>query len=140
MKKKTVLIIVMILVILGSLAYLFSKQATPEEKIVVSELQEEVETKKVKISGDQVIIDYAQPLDFGDPAELFGTWAYILGVASQEAPEAKTIIVNCLFEDKQKVKITADRQTVQDFLEEKISTTEFLQLITAEATTQGPEI
>lgn len=140
-KILAVVIVFLVLALAGAGVYwLVLNKPTSEEEGLANQLQEELNISKVKIGEDEVVIDYNQPIEFEDEAELFGTWAYILGTAFQESPEVKTIIVNCIFEDRQKVKITADRQTIQDFLDEKITALEFLQLITAEAISEGPEI
>ena len=87
------------------------------------------------------VIYTGQLIDFtNENGELYATWAYIFSVAADMNPDAPIIIIDCKFEDKEKVRLTTDRETVTSFINKELSPTEFLQKIEVEPLTKGPKI
>ena len=144
MKKKIILlaIILTIVVIAVCCFFLFRYKSSPEEKAILDQLEsEEITVEKVHIKSDEVIIEYSQPIDFTNKdGELYATWAYIFSVATGMSPDASTIIINCEFKDGEKVRLTADKETITFFINEELTPTEFLQKIELEVLTRGPKI
>ncbi len=143
MKKITILIIIIIIVVLAVCCFfLFRYKPSPEEKAILDQLNgEEITAEKVHIESDKVIIEYSQAIDFtNEDGELYATWAYIFSVAADMNPDASTIIINCKFEDGEKIKLTTDKKTITLFINGDLSPTEFLKKIQTEPLTKGPKI
>ncbi len=141
--KKKLLTILIILVVGGVGILYFSRyRPSPEEEAVIKELtDEEVRADKVRISDEEVVIEYHQPVDFlEEDDDLYGVWGYIFSVAGKSNPDVKRFIVHCNFEDGEKVKITAAKEVVDSFVSWEISASEFLQQLEVEPLTKGPQI
>lgn len=132
--------IALVLLISLTIVFLLLNKPSKEEKIIFENLKDEIEVKKAEKKGNRVMIDYEQPLEAEDPKEFIDNWVYILGLVNKTTPGAETIVVNCNFEDGEKVKITAPANTVKAFISEEISTEEFFKKIKIEPLTKGPRM
>ncbi len=140
MKKLKIFLIGLGLILIVYFAF-FHYFPNKEEKIVINDFKEQgIEDSKVQIKENQIIIDYSQSTDFENKNELYSNWAYIFTRAGKVTSTATTVVINCKFDDGEKVKVSASKSDVDDFLNWKIKTDEFLQRIKIEPLTEGPAI
>ncbi len=145
-KKKLILRIFLIIIVFAvgvfviRLAFLFALTKFRERAMSQELAAEEISVESVKTEGSEVIVNYNQSINFEEKEELLSIWTYILAVATDNNPGAERIVVNCEFEDGQKVTLTAGAADVSSFLDKQISALQFLQRIKAEPVSQGPEM
>ncbi len=148
--KKNLILAVIVIIAVGALIFYITK-SSPEKAVVglpdeVSNAiidgftKENIEWEKVSAENDTIMVSYSQPTDF-EMDELFANWAYIMQVSAQNSPESiKKVVLECDFENGDKLLITASTSDITSFQEKDITAEEFFSRVEVKPLTQGPRI
>lgn len=145
MKKKFIYVVIAIIIIVA-IVVIIKKGRTPNvpnnvNKDISQELKSEnIDFDQISIEGDSIKVSYTQPSDF-EMEDLFANWAYIMATAVKNASETTIkVILECNFEDGEKVEATASVENILSFINDEISAEEFFSKVKVKPLTQGPVI
>lgn len=111
---------------------------------IKEELEAEgIDVTNVELEENNIIVTYNQQVS-EEEAEVYATWAYIMGVAIKNAPSGSSAgtqkaTIICNFDNEESLKVTATAGNVILFLNDEMSTWEFLYTLEMEGLTQGPQ-
>jgi hypothetical protein len=100
-----------------------------------------LEEPKVSISGNEVTIEYKQPVsEFGSMNEEFKKIAKILSIVADEHPTAYRVIIRQYFDDGQIMELIGKPEDGKAFLNNLISEETFSERLEFNPLTRGPPI
>lgn len=151
MSKKTKIISIavsVVLIIILIVVFNMNKVKAPvvSEEInpaIIQEMElENIKLTQIKISSGNIIIDYTQPIEF-EMNDMFANWTYLIASAMENVSdnaEIKNVMLNCNFEDGEKVEISTSAENVISFMEGEITIEELFSKLQIKPLTDGPII
>jgi uncharacterized membrane protein len=146
-KTKIIIIVAVIIVFILGLITAFSQKQTisgmsqEAGKIVTDKFKEEgINWKKIFVESDRIVVAYVQSENFTED-ELFSNWLYIMVLVAQNSTESvNQIVIECDFENGEKLEAKASVLDVMAFSNKEITTEQILPLIYVTPLTKGPII
>jgi len=153
LKKPKIIIFIVVLIAVIALIVIFKAggdkggAALPSPSPTISEeinaaIIEETRSENINliqadISGESVIVGYIQPIEF-EMDDMFADWAYLMAATVKNAPKnIKNVLVNCIFENGEKVQVIATTEDITSFINEEITTEEFFSKLRIKPLTEG---
>lgn len=145
MITKNVLAMVFCSVLLLGCVCSLSGEETDDEKAISNVLKANgIDVTSVKIGFDTIDVTYNQPTS-ESKEQIYAAWTYIFGVAVEKAPSSMSkttlkVAVTCNYDNGESMKVTASADKITAFLNNAISTADFMASWKYDYLTKGPQM